>query len=343
VTQFLLVVCLVSTIVAVLPSAIAQPRSEKSRSDAFTLNASLGRGINLGNALDAPTEGEWGVKLEAEYFQIIKAAGFRTVRIPVRWSGHASKDAPYVIDSGFLKRVDWAIDQAEANKLNVVLSMHHYDEMNKEPKKHLARLVGLWKQIAARYKDRPATLVFEVFNEPSDKLDEVWNDTIPIVLKAVRETNPTRAVIIGPGTWNNISALSKLRLPDDPNLIVTVHFYEPFKFTHQGASWVTNDDVKQLSGIRWEGSDAERAEMRKSFDEVADWAKTHNRPVFIGEFGAYEKADLPSRVRWSGAVVKQAETRGFSWAYWEFASNFGAYDLSKRGWRDPLLKVLQPK
>jgi len=59
---------------------------------------------------------------------------------------------------------------AEANKLNVVLNCHHYDEMDKDPDKHLARLVGLWEQIAKRYKDRPASLVFELLNEPHDKL-----------------------------------------------------------------------------------------------------------------------------------------------------------------------------
>src|SRR5262249_46633402 len=32
----------------------------------------LGRGMNLGNALEAPQEGEWGVRLRAEYFTAIK-------------------------------------------------------------------------------------------------------------------------------------------------------------------------------------------------------------------------------------------------------------------------------
>ena len=40
----------------------------------------------------------------------------------------------------------------------------------------LPRLLSLWKQIAARYKDRPKTLLFELFNEPQDKFtDEIWN------------------------------------------------------------------------------------------------------------------------------------------------------------------------
>ncbi len=321
---------------AALPAA-AQP---KDKPDVFAVNKSLGRGMNLGNALEAPKEGDWGLKLDTSYFKIIKDAGFQSVRVPVKWSAHAAKDAPFAIDAEFFKRIDWVLDQAEANKLNVILNVHHYDEMDKEPDKHLPRLVALWEQIAKRYKDRPATLVFELLNEPHDKLiNQKWNDAIPPLLKAVRATNPTRAVIVGPPFWNGIWALPKLKLPDDANLIVTVHYYEPFKFTHQGAPWA-NDDVKKLSGIKWDSTDAELKELRKSFEEAADWAKKNTRPVFLGEFGAYEKADMGSRAKWTAAVVKEAESRGFSWAYWEFAAGFGAYDRDKKAWRDPLLKAL---
>ena len=71
------------------------------------LKAGLGRGVNLGNALNAPNEGEWGVTLKEEYFTKIKQAGFDSVRIPVRWSNHAGHAAPYAIDAKFLARVDW--------------------------------------------------------------------------------------------------------------------------------------------------------------------------------------------------------------------------------------------
>jgi endoglucanase len=57
--------------------------------DGFHYNRLLGRGINLGNALEAPKEGEWGMTLKAAYFQKIKDAGFNSVRIPIRWSSHA--------------------------------------------------------------------------------------------------------------------------------------------------------------------------------------------------------------------------------------------------------------
>jgi endoglucanase len=311
--------------------------------DMAAANKALGRGINLGNALEGPTEGAWGVTLKADFFKQIKDAGFDSVRVPVRWSAHAGKDAPYTIDPKFFERVDWVLDQAAANRLHAVLNVHHYDELDKEPDRNVSRLAGLWKQIAARYKDRPATVYFELYNEPHDKLtEEKWNAAMPAVLAEVRKTNPTRPVVVGPGQWNGIRALPKLQLPDDPNLIVTVHYYSPFEFTHQGASWA-GPKVAKLRDIPWNGTDKELAALRKDLDAAAKWGKEHKRPIYLGEFGAYEKADMASRARWTQAMVREAEARGFSWAYWEFCAGFGAFDQQKGQWREPLRKALTGK
>src|SRR5262249_3752810 len=96
----------IALVAATGTSAIAQI------DDAFHYNRLLGRGINLGNALEGPHEGAWGVTLKADYFHLIKKAGFNSVRIPIRWSAHANTDFPYEIESGFFHRVDWAIQQA---------------------------------------------------------------------------------------------------------------------------------------------------------------------------------------------------------------------------------------
>ena len=302
-------------------------------------NKKLGRGINLGNALEAPQEGAWGVKLTASYFKTIKDAGFDTVRLPVRWSAHAQADAPYTIDVKFVERIDWVIDQALTNKLNIVVNVHHYEELDANPEKHLSRLVGMWEQIAARYKDRPDEVYFELLNEPHDKLTEAkWNAAVPRLLAAVRKTNPVRPIVVGPGQWNAIRALDKLELPEDRNLIATVHCYDPFAFTHQGAPWVKGSD--KWKGQKWSGTESEEAAIRKTLGQAAAWAKKHNRPVFLGEFGAYQDADLESRARWTRFVAREAERLGFSWAYWEFCSGFGAYDAKVEAWREPLKTAL---
>jgi len=115
---------LITTSIAASAEQPARRREADRPGEIRAAAAKLGRGINLGNALEAPKEGEWGVQLKAEYFPAIKKAGFATVRLPVRWSAHAQKEAPYTIDAKFAERVDWAVDQALANGLNIIVNVH---------------------------------------------------------------------------------------------------------------------------------------------------------------------------------------------------------------------------
>ena len=308
--------------------------------DPFAANAALGRGINLGNALEANYEGEWGMTLEAEYFQLIAEAGFTNVRIPIRWTAHAPDTAPYTIDPEFLARVDWAIEQALANGLSPIINMHHYIEIMQEPDAHRERFLSIWQQLAEHYQDQPEHVVFELLNEPNSGLVAFqWNQLLADALAVVRESNPSRIVIVGPAGWNNASQLVNLELPEtDQQLIVTFHQYEPFRFTHQGAEWVNDSDP--WLGTTWEGTEQEKRQITDILDRAATWGEKHNRPIFMGEFGAYSKADMDSRARWTAFMVNAAEERGFSWAYWEFGSGFGVYDRERQAWNEPLLAAL---
>jgi endoglucanase len=322
-----------------LPTVLlAAPPDE--RGDAFEANRRLGRGINLGNALEAPKEGDWGMTLEAGYFEAIRKAGFDSVRIPIRWSAHAAKEPPYTIDPEFLKRVDWAVEQALSRNLNAIINVHHFGELDTEPDKYEPMLRAIWAQVAEHYRDRPNLLYFELLNEPHDKLSsERWNRMIPPLLAEVRKRNPHRPVIIGPGMWNSFRELDKLKLPEtDRDIIVTFHYYEPFHFTHQGAEWAQGS--RAWLGTTWTATPEQRKRLAADFDKAAAWSQTHRRPIFLGEFGAYSRADMDSRARWTRAVVEAARDRGFSTAYWEFGSGFGAYDRASRSWNAPLLDAL---
>ncbi len=273
--------------------------------DIFAANKRLGRGINFGNALEAPREGAWGVTLKPEYFKTIKDAGFATVRVPIKWSARAKTTAPYTIDPAFFRRVDWAVEQALANRLNIILDFHHYDEMDARPDEQLPRFVALWEQIAEHYKDSPAAVYFELDNEPHGKLDEAkWNEVLPKLLAAVRKSNPTRPVIVGPAQWNGIRALGKLELPkDDRHLIVTVHCYDPFEFTHQGASWAKGSE--KWRGRKWTGSDAEKAALRKTSPRTgarsttgrSSWASSGPTRWPTWSHGRAGRASWPARPR----------------------------------------------
>ncbi len=311
--------------------------------NASQFNQNLGTGINLGNALDAPKEGEWGVTLEADYFRLIKEAGFSHVRLPVRWSSHADQQAPYKIDPSFIARVRWAIKQAGQNNLKVVLNMHHYEEFELDPDAHRERFLALWKQISEEFKNESIDQVaFEIYNEPAKKINAAfWNKLFAEALAMVRKNNRERIIVVGPVQWNSVTALDTLQLPDDKNLLVTIHYYEPFHFTHQGAEWV-GAESKNWLGTTWSGDAAQMAAVESDFNKAQKWAAARERPIYLGEFGAYSKADMPSRAKYTQAVRETAIKHGFSAAYWEFCSGFGAYDTTSRSWRKPLWDALIP-
>ncbi len=310
--------------------------------NAFEINKIINRGVNIGNALEAPNEGEWGVTIQEEYFQFIKNAGFNSIRLPVCWSAHALNEKPYTIDPNLFKRVDWAVNNCLSRNLLMALNVHHYRELSANPAGHQERFLALWKQIAERYKDYPDTLVFELLNEPEGNLKAAeWNAMLKEALNVVRQSNPTRMVVIGPVNYNDIRLLNTLELPkDDRNIIVTAHYYLPFQFTHQGASWVK--DSNSSLGMKWKGTDQEKRAIVKDFNVAVVWGKTNNRPIYIGEFGAYSKADMDSRARWTKFVADTAIERGFSFAYWEFCAGFGLYDPNANSFRKPLLDALIP-
>lgn len=314
----------------------------KEAPDVYKQNALLRRGINLGNALEAPDEGEWGVVIKESYFELIKEKGFQAVRIPIRWSAHARIDSPYSIDNAFFNRVDWIIAKARLHDLAVVINIHHYEEIMQAPEEHEQRLLAMWRQISHRYKDHSSMVLFEILNEPNHNLTpRRWNGMLIKAIEQIREVKPDRTLIVGTAEWGGLGALSQLTLPeDDRNIIVTFHYYEPFQFTHQGAEWV--DGSASWLGTTWTGSEEEKKAVREDLDAAATWANQNDRPLFMGEFGAYSRADMDSRVRWTNYLARQAEQRNISWAYWEFCSGFGIYEDESEQWKTDLLYALIP-
>jgi len=320
---------------------------------------SLGRGINMGNYLEAAgNEGAWngGRLIEQEDFIRIRSRGLTSVRIPVRWSDHALKEAPYTIDPLFMARVKQVVQWAFAAQLKVVLNVHHYEEMMNQSKlelpKHRQRLSSIWSQICDAFplESYPAdSLVFELLNEPNGAVGyDDWNGIIAELTELIwrEKAQDKRKLMIGTANWGGVSGLYKLRLPESctsENTIITVHFYEPFQFTHQGAEWVQGSD--RWIGTRWLGSPQEKKGLQTLLDGVQAWNRGQGRnfEIFLGEFGSYGKYAKPQdRKAWTSFIVSEAEKRGMSWAYWEYSQGFGAYNPESGQWRDEILQALLP-
>lgn len=309
--------------------------------DPFVINQKLGRGVNI-IGYDPIWRSMDKARFKQRYFRMIKDAGFSTVRINLHPFRHMDSDNDYALSDSWWKVLNWAVDNALKSDLMVILDMHEFGAMGTEPVKNKDRFLSFWRQVSERMKDAPQSVLFEILNEPSRKLDaDMWDQYYRRALAIIRKTNPTRIVIIGPAHYNSIANLGTLKLPeDDRNIILTVHYYSPMDFTHQGAPWAGRKDKL---GVEWKGTAEEKAAIERDFKVAQAWAKKNKRPVLLGEFGVYDKAPMESRLRYLNFVTRAMENLGWSWAYWQFDSDFVLYDVSNEKWVEPVLDALIPK
>ena len=341
-------------LVAVLASCIVTACADIAPPlDAFAQNRRLGKGLNV------------SLKTDLANLRLIKNAGFQSVRLPLRWDKNAAADVPYTIDQKYFLQVDQFLANAQQLDLNVVLDFHGCEGLTKEPDANKARYMGIWKQVAERYKNQPDGVFYELLNEPNGNLEKQYNELMAQTIAAIREVDPRHTLIVGGVWWSHVKALAKLVLPkNEKNVIATFHYYDPMVFTHQGAEWSSK---YQTTGVVWPGpppqpvvpvkgeesdfwekyntlptaeNPANPQRIIDAMDFAQTWSKQHNVPLWLGEFGAYRRADMDSRIRWTQCVREAAEKRGISWAYWEFDAGFGVYDRSATAWREGLLQAL---
>ncbi|WP_165456810.1 glycoside hydrolase family 5 protein [Aquabacterium lacunae] len=291
--------------------------------------------------------GELGVKYSPELENAI--LDFDSVRIPVKFGSFASVDATAKLDPLFMERLDLVVNRLLSKNKTVILSFFHYrqitggklnfgesevDELVLEE-----RFVNIWSQLAERYKGYGKKLVFEVYNEPHGRLSgSTWRNLFDRGLKRIRLIDPRRIVIFGADDWSSIAGLEASNPVDDVNVIYTVHVYDPFLFTHQGASWVKPTRPVGVSCCDY----AQIALIRNRIFRISRWSKTYGRPVFVGEFGSINIADHKSRIEYTSTFVALAREYRIPWFYWQIASDFGVFDFKSSKWlpgfRDVLLR-----
>lgn len=297
----------------------------------------MARGVNI-LGYDPIWRDPAQARFRLDHLARIKQGGFDTVRVNLHAFEHMDRE--YRLDPAWLSTLDKVVAAALAQKLTVILDEHNFIACGQEADACKPRLMAFWRQIGRRFKDADDAVVFEILNEPNGQLtDAVWNRWLVEALAVIRETNPTRNVIIGPVLWNNIDRLDGLDLPrDDRHIIATVHYYLPMEFTHQGAPWST---YAPKVGIAW-GTPAERLNMKSDFAHVQRWAKARDRPILLGEFGAYDKGEMASRAAYTAAAAREAETNGWAWTYWQFDGDFIVFDMKADDWVKPIHDALVP-
>ncbi|HTI98190.1 MAG TPA: glycoside hydrolase family 5 protein [Dongiaceae bacterium] len=332
-------------------------RLTNRHSPAFRAAKNFQHGVNLGNYLEAPPGQDWGVTCQAGEFAQMREAGFDHVRVPVGWHHYAGPAPDYKLKPEIFARVDFVVTNALAAKLAVLINIHHFNEFDQDPAGNADEFVAIWRQVAAYYAKSPAQLAFELDNEPHDKATTAAvNPVYARSIAAIRQTNPHRTIFVEPGIWGNIGELKNLVLPPDDNVIVSVHCYDPFYFTHQGATW-TGDDTK-VTGIQFPGPPAQPLHpdpalkihpwVAKWIEEyntlpadknpsspvaftdklkyAHDWSAYYGRPIHVGEFGCFTTADPKSRANFYSSFRREAEKLQLGWAMWDWSAGFRYWD-----------------
>ena len=277
------------------------------------------RCVNLDQALEAPNEGDWGFTITRENIRWIAAQGFDTIRLPVRFSAHWDEQ----IDPGFLARVDEVIGWATESGLQVILDLHHFEELMADPAVHARTFAAIWTELSTHYAGHDANLLFELLNEPTGRLDTagavaLFADIMPVI----RKNHPDRWVIIEGGEWANLSALPDLPQFDDRTAL-SFHYYAPYPFTHQMATFIDNPPPPSTWGTK-----DNRAALRR--DMAA--AGALGVPMLLGEFGVTTVTDLEERIGWTKAVRQEAESQGIGWCHWGLSGNFAIHDPQTDDW-----------
>lgn len=297
----------------------------------------LGRGINL--ILTRK-------QLSAEIFELIKQVHFDHIRLilhPFRYM--TTPEDNYRISDNWLDFLDWDVNLCLQSKLKVVISLHESWSIAPAPFEYWDQFISFWEQISVKFANYSNRVIFEILNEPHDELNiKTWNLFVNEALKVIRQTNPSRPVIIGPTHWNYITMLDTLEIPEeDCNLIITFHYYEPVLFTHQGvnAPWL-RIDYKDKIGITW-GTDEEKDFLIENFEKAHQWGIKHNRPLYLGEFGVSKYTKIENLIQYINFIRETAEKLNFDWSFFCFVNNdFGIFELQSKTWNKPLLKALIP-
>jgi endoglucanase len=311
--------------------------------------AQMHRGIQFGLQFASPAEGTWGVPFSLDYLDVIKADGrFDSIRLPVLWETRTAAKAPYTIDPEFMHRIDWAVSHSLHDGFHTIVNMHWFHAMETDAPANKDQFLATWAQIAAHFKDYPDYLYFDLLNEPNGAENAVWNTYLALAYDTVRQSNPTRTIIISGTYWAAMAHIADLQLPErilnDPNVMIQFHPYIPSDFLFQGTVG-NGTQFENLSGIRWLGTDDDKKFITDQMDGVVAWAKQHNNIRLLnGEFCAHAGTSLrEDRLRWTEFIVRESEKRNIPWNYYDFSEDGCAvYDVDSHAFDSLLMDILFP-
>ncbi len=329
-------------------AACTQQSKETTSEPAQFTSFTIKRGTNIAHWLSqSKKRGEERATFFTEKdIQFIDSAGFDHIRLPIdeeqMWDeqGNREEEAFALLKNS----MEWCKDAG----VRVIVDLHilrsHYFNAKEKPlwtvPAEQDKLIALWKDLSSFLKDYPNGMIaYEFMNEPVADDAEEWNVLLARVADSIRSWEPERVMVIGSNRWQSASTFDELRIPpNDPNIILSFHFYEPFFLSHYQASWT---ELKDFTGdVNYPGQivlNSDKPEHKEVFNReklvemmrkpihLADSLKL---PLYCGEFGIIDKSPRGPMVAWYKDMVSIFDQYNIGYANWNYkAGSFGIVDM----------------
>lgn len=288
----------------------------------------------------------------ADDIALMHAMGFDHVRLSIDGDELLRAPPPNGLNAAFVAELDAAVNTMLKDDLRVIVDVHPSNAFKRQLRSEdaaVTRFCALWSALAGHYAQTdPDRVFFEVLNEPEFENMQQWNAVQTRAIAAIRQAAPHHTIIATAQRYSGLTDLLTLEPVADPNVIYTFHDYEPFPFTHQGATW-TMEQVRPLRGVPYPSSPEDiapvisqeqqlidqhwinaygldrwdAARIRSELSFAGKWAALHHVPVYCGEFGVYQAfADPAMRAAWLHDTRAALEEQGIGWAVWDYQGSF---------------------
>src|SRR5688572_8149043 len=336
----------------------------------------LRRGINLSHWFSQAanySKTHLETHTTAQDIALIKSMGFDHVRMPIEPAPLMRETPdPSILNATYLQYVDTALDMILATGLAVVIDIHPSDEfklrMLREDR-NIEAFAKFWRAFATHLAKRnPESLFLEVINEPMVEDGYRWYGIQQKLIASMRAGAPRHTIIAAGHRWSGLYEMLFLEPYADPNVIYNFHFYEPFAFTHQGATWAgpnlpfyknvpypsspeavkllldtIPDDPARYNMLRYGEDSWDGQRIERELGAAASWAAKHRVYITCNEFGVFRKVSNPAdRIAWLHDMRMALEKHGIGWTLWDYAGGFAVVNkISGQAKQDPeLLKAL---
>ncbi len=280
----------------------------------------------------------------------IKSLGCDVIRLPINLHYMTSGQPDYKVDTMLYHYLDQVITWTDELGLKLILDNHTIDGANAKTVE--VPLMKIWPQIARHYKNAPTSVIYEILNEPNTFAVADWAKIQKSVLDTIRTIDTLHTVIVTGADWGGIAGLTKLLPLADKKLIYSFHFYDPFLFTHQAATWASpslgdlgnvpfpyNASKMPACPVSLKGTwvesglntsyktDGTVAKLKSTIDQAINFGKKYNVKIFCGELGVYNaKSPVADRANWYKAVTGYLTEKSVPWTMWDYQGGFGLFN-----------------